>query len=86
MHTESIEREKTSTTIEYELLTTHIDDFEQMSYTTYGIRARDERGTVVFDCTDISTSKKFVQDFVDLVSERDVSPLHIEDILEDYLE
>ncbi len=70
--------------LSFELLTTHIDDFEQMSYTAYGICVTSD-GEKVFECKDISTSREYVNKFIDMVKGRDVSALHIADILEDYL-
>ncbi len=71
--------------LSYELLTTHIDDFEQMSYTTYGVRVT-SGGAKVFECTDISTAPGYVKKFIDIVKDRDVSAIHIADVLEDYLD
>jgi hypothetical protein len=70
----------------YELLTTHVDDFEQMSYTTYGIRVLDENGLRLFEYIDISTSREYVESFISMVAGRDVAAIHIADLLEDYLE
>jgi hypothetical protein len=70
----------------YELTQTHIDDSEEMRYTTYGVRARDGSGACVFDCADISTSREYVAGFIGLVQDRDVAAVHIADILEDYLD
>ncbi len=71
---------------EYELLTTEVDDFEQMSYTTYGIRVLDENGSKRFEYIDISTSREFVEGFIRKVKGRGVAAIHIADLLEDYLE
>lgn len=81
-----IDLRNTDAMLEYELLTTHVDDFEQMSYTTYGICVRDGHGTVVLNHEDISTSREYVQGFIDFVKEHDISPVHIGDVLEDYLD
>jgi hypothetical protein len=70
----------------YQLLATHVDDFEQMSYTTYGIRVLDENGSKLFEYIDISTSREFVERFIGTVRDRDVAAIHIPDLLEDYLE
>lgn len=76
----------TSAVLTCELLTAHIDDWEQMSYTTYGIRVLDNAGAVVFECADISTSREYVQGFLDVIKGHDISPVHIKDLLEDYLD
>jgi hypothetical protein len=70
----------------FELLTTHIDDLYQMSYTTYGVRVKDAAGNAVFECVDISTDRAFAEGFIALVKGRDVAACHLRDILEDYLE
>jgi hypothetical protein len=72
--------------LSYQLLATHVDDFEQMSYTTYGIRVLDENGAKLFEYIDISTSREFVESFISTVAGRDVAAIHIADLLEDYLE
>ena len=72
--------------LKYELLTTKVDDFEQMSYTTYGIRVLDETGSKRFEYIDISTSREYVEGFIRMVEGRDVAAIHIADLLEDYLE
>jgi hypothetical protein len=71
--------------IEFELIVTHIDDFEQMSYTTYGIRAIYSSGEVAACYPDISTSKGFVQEFLNMVRDHDVAAVHIPDLIEDFL-
>lgn len=81
-----IRSSSTASALELELLATHVDDFEQMSYTTYGVRVKDDSGNVLAVYQDISTSKKHVQGFIDLIKDRDVAAIHIGDLLEDYLD
>ncbi len=76
----------TNTEIRYELLTSHIDDCEQMSYTTYGICVRDEHDNVLLKHVDISTSREQVERFIEMVKEGDVAVVHINDVLEDFME
>lgn len=72
--------------LEYELLTTTIDDSTQMGYTTYGIRVTDEDGNTIALYPDISTSREFVAGFLNMLESRDVAAVHIHDLLEDYLD
>lgn len=71
--------------IQFELTVTHIDDLEQMRYTTYGIRAIDSNGEVAASYPDLSTSKRHVQEFLDKLANHDVSAMHIADLIEDFL-
>ncbi|MCL2034879.1 MAG: DUF6514 family protein [Oscillospiraceae bacterium] len=71
--------------IVFELTVSHVDDFEQMSYTTYGIRAICPGGEVAAYYPDISVSKECVQEFIELVSGNDVAAVHIHDLIEDFL-
>lgn len=75
-----------TSTLRYELTTSRIDDSEQMSYTTYGIRVKDESENILLEYADISTSKELVREFLELVEDRDVSVIHIPDLLEDFLD
>lgn len=70
----------------FKLVSSQVDDFEQMSYTTFGLRVLDENGANRFECLDISTSREFVEGFIQKVQGRDVAAVHIGDLLEDYLE
>lgn len=72
--------------LEYELLTTHVDDLVEMGYTTYGMRVWDGHGNVLLEYSDISTSAEHVQKFIDMLKDRDVAAIHIRDLLEDYLD
>jgi len=71
--------------IEFELIVTHIDDSPQMRYTAYGIRAIYGNGEIAACYPDISTSKEFVQEFLDMVRGHDVSAVHIHNLIEDFL-
>lgn len=87
MNTSTKTRFSSSTSgLSYELTTTHVDDFEQMGYTTYGIRAMDQQGDILLAFPDISTKRELVQKFVSMVGARDVAPIHIPDMLEDFLD
>jgi len=74
-----------SAKIVFELTVTHVDDSPQMSYTTYGIRAIYPSGEVAAYYPDISVSKEFVQEFLELVRGHDVAAVHIRDLIEDFL-
>jgi len=69
-----------------ELTTCNIDDNEQMSYTTYGIRVTDQDDFVRLQYQDVSTQRTFVEEFIRLCADNDVELVHVADILEDYLE
>ena len=63
-----------------------IDEYEQIRYTTYGIRLITSSGDVLGEIPDISTQKNVVEDFIRLCHVYNVAAIHICDILEDYLE
>ena len=67
-----------------ELLTSIIDDEEQMRYTTYGMRVTDRQGDVFMELTDISLDKKRVEEFV-ATCNCGVSTIHIGDLLDDLM-
>lgn len=61
-----------------------LDGREKVGY-TYGVRVLDISGMVIWQHHDISPDKRIVEGFVQLLVERDVAPIHIHDVLEDYL-
>ena len=69
-----------------ELITTLIDDSEQISYTTYGVCIKDGSDNILITYSDISTNQNFVSDFIRLIMDNDVAAIHIPDLLEDYLD
>lgn len=69
-----------------ELTICHIDGEDQIRYTTYGIKLTNDKGDILLQLADVSTSRAFVENFIDLCVENDVSPMHIKDLLEDYLD
>ena len=69
----------------YECTSAVVDGEELMRYTIYGIRAKDEAGTVVACYDDVSTQQDFVNRLVELCNQGMLDPLHLGDVLLDYL-
>lgn len=69
----------------YELTTAHIDDWGDISYTTYGIRAVDGQGKTAMIFPDIDVDKASVQRLVDKCNEGELRLIHLRDVLEDYI-
>jgi len=72
-------------TVRCELVKTSVEHFNHIEE-DYGLRFYDKSD---FEYTveiiyDISIDRKCVADFVSLVNRSDISPLHIDDIVEDY--
>lgn len=82
----SVNATSSTTAIFYEITTTNVDDSELMSYTTYGILAKSEDGETLAAFPDVSTSRDYVEKFVDMIKDRGVAAIHIADLLEDYLD
>lgn len=74
------------TSFECKLLTTHIDDLQQIGYTTYGICITEKDSRVLYHYPDISTDPEYVRNFLKLLTSRDVAMIHVPDLLDDYLE
>ncbi|WRS28179.1 DUF6514 family protein [Oscillospiraceae bacterium MB08-C2-2] len=70
----------------YNLSVTHIDDLDNLHYTTYGVQMLDEEGNLVAEYLDISTNKSFVERFIELCQKAQVALVHLGDVLEDYLD
>ena len=62
-----------------------VDELEDIRYTTYGVRVTDEAGDVIFAAPDIDTRIERVKKFIECVAQNDVRPIHLPDLLEDYL-
>ena len=71
--------------LKYDLTTTDIDGEYDMRYTTYGIVAVNHIGDIVVCYKDVSTDAEFVKTIVDKCNELEVSAIHLEDILLDYI-
>jgi len=69
-----------------ELTTCNIDGEDEMQYTTYGIRMTDPDGKALLHYRDISTSREYVEAFIQLCVDGGASPVHVASLLEDYLE
>ena len=63
-----------------------VDELENIRYTTYGVRACDEQGNVFFAAPDVNTDKDYVARFLTLCVENEAEPIHLLDLLEDYLD
>jgi len=62
-----------------------VDETADISYTTYGVRVTDKGGDVIFAAPDVDTRMEYVQRFIELCARNDASPIHLPDLLEDYL-
>ncbi|MCL2857804.1 MAG: DUF6514 family protein [Oscillospiraceae bacterium] len=62
-----------------------VDEFDDIRYTTYGVRVTDEEGGVIFAALDVDTRREYVQQFVELCVRFEARVIHLPDILEDYL-
>jgi len=72
--------------LEYEMTSSElIDEYEYISYTTYGIRLLSPDNEILLEIIDISTDKSFVENFLYLCEIRLVSLIHVMEILEDYI-
>jgi len=69
-----------------ELTSCDVDGEEQMRYTTYGIRLSDRDGNTLLQHRDISTDRAFVEEFVHLCVGHEVAAIHVDDMLEDYMD
>ncbi len=62
-----------------------VDADEDIRYTTYGLRVLDETGSVLLSCEDVDTRRGYVERFLAMCVGHDIHPLHIPDLLEDYM-
>ena len=62
-----------------------VDEIADIRYTTYGVRVTDQVGNVVFAALDVDTRLEYVQRFIELCTQNDVSAIHLHDLLEDYM-
>ena len=62
-----------------------VDEIEDIRYTTYGVRVSDQAGNIVFAALDVDTCMEYVQRFIELCAQNDVSAIHLHDLLEDYM-
>jgi len=62
-----------------------VDEFEDIRYTTYGVRVTDGAGDIVFAALDVDTRVEFVRQFIELCTQNDARAIHLPDLLEDYL-
>ena len=69
----------------YQLLTETIDIGDGMARITYGIVAVTENGKTITSIRDISCNQKKAQAFVDICNSLDLSLLHIDDAVDDFL-
>ena len=63
-----------------------VDEFEDIRYTTYGLRVLDLSGNVLYSAPDIGTKRAFVEQFIEFCAAIDVRLVHIHDLLKDYIE
>ena len=63
----------------YNINSSKIKDEQGVSYDTYGISYED------IEIQDVSTDKTKVEKLVNLCNELDLSPIHLNDVLEDFL-
>ena len=68
-----------------DLIASELDGYEVISYTTYGVRFFDHTGSVILCHNDISTDQDFVERYIELCISREVSAVHLDDILDDYI-
>jgi hypothetical protein len=59
----------------------HSDDIG--TYVSYGIRVLDSQGNMIESISDVSVDKNFVTELCYLWTRYQLSPIHIQDILED---
>ena len=52
-------------------------------YTTHGIEAKDEHGTVLKSVHDVSTNKAFVASLCQRCTAHHLDPIHLRDVVED---
>ena len=62
-----------------------VDELENIRYTTYGLCVTSAQEGVLFAAPDVNTDMQYVQSFIELCTRGDVHPVHIPDLLEDYL-
>ncbi len=62
-----------------------VDAEEEIRYTTYGLRVLDEAGLVLLSYEDLNTRRDYVERFLSMCAGHDIHPLHIPDLLEDYM-
>ena len=62
-----------------------VDEFENIRYTTYGVRVTDEGGNILYAAPDVDTNRGYVEAFIKLCADNDAHLVHIPDLLEDYL-
>ncbi|MCL2578956.1 MAG: DUF6514 family protein [Oscillospiraceae bacterium] len=63
-----------------------VDEQENIRYTTYGVSATDETDRVFYAAPDVSTDKERLKCFLTLCAEHEAHPLHIPDLVEDFLD
>ncbi len=62
-----------------------VDVDEEIRYTTYGLRLLDETGRVLLSYEDVDSRREYVERFLSMCVGHDIHPLHIPDLLEDYM-
>jgi len=72
--------------IKYQILTSTVDHPDNFRYTTYGISVLDGNGYELCKYSDISTDKGWVEQFALMCVEKDVSWLHVGDVLKDSMD
>lgn len=63
-----------------------VDELEEISYTTYGLRILDREENILYSVEDIDTKQAFVERFIEFCAGSDIRLIHIPDLLEDYLD
>lgn len=69
----------------YELTETHIDDLQDISYTTYGIQALDSDQKVVVAYADVLTNRVLVEELVHKCNLLELDVLHLQDVIWDLI-
>lgn len=52
---------------------------------SYGIAAFADATTIIASCQDITSDKQKLQDLINLCNELDLSPIHLNDVVQDFL-
>ncbi|MCL2057305.1 MAG: hypothetical protein FWH02_08835 [Oscillospiraceae bacterium] len=67
-----------------ELMTSFVDDEDQIRYTTYGMRVKDRQGGLLMELPDISLDKRRVDSFIETCN-CGICTMHIRDVLDDFM-